>query len=501
MRLRRRGYLHRLLLRLAERARTSERERVMLEEALGHAYEGLIITDADGLIVKSNRAYAAFLGLPLEEMIGRPVTEVVENTRMHIVARTGVPEIAQVQRIRGHDMICSRIPIFENGKVVAVVGKIMFQDVDDLFAMSGRVAKLKKELEFYKSELNKRLGAKYSFDNIVGKSEELEQVKALAHKVAKTDSTVLLEGESGTGKELFAHAIHVESARALGPFVKVNCAAIPESLFESELFGYKGGAFTGAQKHGKKGKFQLADGGTIFLDEVSELPMSMQVKLLRVLQEREIEPVGAVAPEPVDVRIIAASNRELERLLKREEFRRDLYYRLNVVKLAIPPLRARRDDIPLLAEALLRRLEKETGIPVEGLDAEAEAVLRAYPWPGNVRELRNVLEQSIYVKSGHRLGRRDLPRALLAGLEGDRTADTLKDVLRHAEEEALRRALREARGDKLAAAARLGISKSSMYAKIAEYHIGHGEGPEALPPLPAAPAPRKGAGADPGSAP
>ncbi|HUK65576.1 MAG TPA: sigma 54-interacting transcriptional regulator [Anaeromyxobacteraceae bacterium] len=477
MRIRRHGWIHRLLLLLADKARTSERERLMLEEALGHAYEGLIITDANGTILKSNRAYAAFLGLRLDEMIGRPVTEVVENTRMHIVARTGVPEIAQVQRIRGHDMICSRIPILEDGKVVAVIGKIMFQDVDDLFAMTGKFARLKKELEFYKTELNKRLGAKYSFDNIVGLSEQLEQVKALGRKVAKTDSTVLIEGESGTGKELFAHAIHVESARALGPFVKVNCAAIPESLFESELFGYKAGAFTGAHKHGKKGKFLLADRGTIFLDEVSELPMSMQVKLLRVLQEREIEPVGAIEPEPVDVRIIAASNRELELLMKREKFRRDLYYRLNVVKLAIPPLRARQEDIPLLAEALLKRLEKETGIPVEGLDAQAEEILRAYPWPGNVRELRNVLEQSLYVKSGNVLGRRDLPPPILARVRGERPVEThtLKDLLRHTEEEALRRALRECHGNRLTAASQLGISKSSMYAKIAEYNIAHPE--------------------------
>jgi transcriptional regulator with PAS, ATPase and Fis domain len=402
------------------------------------------------------------------------VTEVVENTRMHIVARTGVAEIAQIQKICGHEMVCSRIPIMEDGRVVAVVGKVMFQDVNDLFAMIDRFRKLKTELEFYKSELNKRLGARYSFDNIVGTSQELEKVKDLGRKVAKSDTTVLLEGESGTGKEMFAHAIHIESNRALGPFIKVNCAAIPETLFESELFGYKEGAFTGAQKKGKKGKFALANTGTIFLDEVSELPLSMQVKLLRVLQEREIEPVGSEQPEAVNVRIIAASNKALEALVEQGLFRNDLFYRLNVVKLHIPPLRQRKNDIAILTEKILRQLEKETGIPVEGVDAETEAIFLAYSWPGNVRELRNVLEQTLYVKNGNLITKQDIPRGVVTSAEGQVAPErqrTLKFQLSQVEEELIRRALQGEKGDKIAAASRLGISKSSLYAKIEQYGI------------------------------
>lgn len=467
-------WVHKLLVNLSANARNAERERDMLEEALGHAYEGLIITDADGYILKANHAYAAFLGKEMEEMVGRHVTEVVENTRMHIVAKTGAPEIAQVQKIRGHEMICSRIPIVEQGKVVAVVGKVMFQDVDDLFAMTKRFANMKKELEFYKNELNKRLGAKYSFANIVGRSQELERVKLLGKKVAASDTTVLLKGESGTGKELFAHSIHVESKRALGPFIKVNCAAIPESLFESELFGYKEGAFTGAQKKGKRGKFALADKGTIFLDEISELPLSMQVKLLRVLQEREIEPVGAEQPESIDVRIIAASNKELGPLVSQGAFRHDLFYRLNVVKLDIPSLRERRDDIPLLTEKILKQLEKETGIPVDGVKPEVEAVLMAYPWPGNVRELRNILEQALYVKNGNIITLQDIPHTMINSIAGDGPTgelQTLKYLLSQTEGDILRRVIREEKGNKLAVAARLGISKSSLYAKIEQYNI------------------------------
>ncbi|MBC7963462.1 MAG: sigma 54-interacting transcriptional regulator [Steroidobacteraceae bacterium] len=447
----------------------------MLEEALGHAYEGLLITDADGYILKVNEAYARFLETGIENLIGRHVTEVIENTRMHLVGKSGVAEIAQLQKIKGHEMICSRIPIFENGKVVAVVGKIMFQNIEDLFTFTENFKKLKTELEFYKSELSKHLSARYSFDHIVGTSRELEWVKDLGRRVAFSTTTVLLKGESRTGKELFAHAIHNQSQRALGPFIKVNCAAIPETLFESELFGYREGAFTGAQKKGKKGKFALADKGTIFLDEISELPLTMQVKLLRVLQEKEIEPVGSEQPQLVDVRIIAASNRDLESMVKEGLFRHDLYYRLNVVMLEIPPLRSRRDDIPLLIQFHLRQLEKETGIPVDGVDPDVMEILKGCDWPGNVRELRNVLEQALYVKTGNTISKQDIPSALVKGVGRSSATEihrSLKFITQLAEEEAIRSAIREEKGDKQAAAARLGISKSSLYAKVCQYEIG-----------------------------
>ena len=469
------GWVHNLLHSLSRRAEQAEKDRLMLEDALGHAYEGLLITDADGIILKVNGAYARFLETTIDKLVGKHVTEVIENTRMHLVAKSGVAEIAQLQKIKGHEMICSRIPIIENGKVVAVVGKVMFQNIEDLFTFTENFKKLKSELEFYKSELSKHLSAKYSFNHIVGTSKELEWVKELGRKVAMSTTTVLLKGESGTGKELFAHAIHNESHRRLGPFIKVNCAAIPETLFESELFGYREGAFTGAQKKGKKGKFALADKGTIFLDEISELPLTMQVKLLRVLQEKEIEPVGAEASEAVDVRIIAASNRDLETLVKNGLFRHDLYYRLNVVMLEIPPLRSRRDDIPLLIQFHLRQLEKETGIPVEGVDPDVAEILRQHDWPGNVREMRNVLEQALYVKVGPTISRNDIPGALVKGggmSSSQEVSRSLKFITRLAEEDAIRTAIREEKGDKQAAAARLGISKSSLYAKVDQYNMG-----------------------------
>ncbi|MED0670197.1 sigma 54-interacting transcriptional regulator [Aneurinibacillus aneurinilyticus] len=460
---------------LAGKAQKVKEEKDMLQTIIDHAYEGVLIVDPKGYILMANEMYADFLGKKLSELIGKHVTEVIENTRMHIVGQTGKPEIAQMQKINGQEMIASRIPVFNQGEVAAVVGTVMFQQVDDLFALSTKMENLRKELNYYKSELDKRLQAKYSFDTILGTSDELEKVKRLGQRVAKSDTTILLKGESGTGKELFAHAIHRESYRGAGPLIKVNCAAIPDTLLESELFGYKEGSFTGAKKSGKKGKFALAKGGTIFLDEISEMPLLMQVKLLRVLQEKEIEPIGADKPESVDVRIIAATNKDLLSLVEQGKFRHDLYYRLNVVMLDIPPLRERKSDTPLLIEHFLEKLTKETGISVEGIEQEAMDALLSYSWPGNIRELRNVLERALYVKHDSFIAIQDLPAEFLEATpvseQSGEGAGTLKQAVEQAEALAIRRAIMEAKGDKRIAAKRLGISKSSLYAKLVRYQI------------------------------
>lgn len=278
------------------------KEKEILQSAFNSAYEGIVITDPDGTIRMLNEPYAKFLNIRPEEAVGKHCTEVIENSRMHIVGRTGKAELAQVQRIRGGEMIAHRIPIIEKGKVVAVVGKVLFQDVKELHALSARVNRLRQELDYYKGEYLKTLYARYDFSDIIGNDAKLLSVIEIAKKVAPSNTTVFIGGESGTGKELFAHAIHNHSHRRHGPFVKVNCAAIPESLLESVLFGYEEGAFTGAVKGGKKGKFQMAHQGTIFLDEIGELPLTMQAKLLRVLQEKEVEVVGGVHSVSVDVR-------------------------------------------------------------------------------------------------------------------------------------------------------------------------------------------------------
>ncbi|ARU63650.1 sigma-54-dependent Fis family transcriptional regulator [Tumebacillus avium] len=462
------GWVKRYLDALAQEVEQSRKELFLYKAALNQAYEGIIITDKEGRIVLANQTYANFLNMTLEEMIGRPVTEMVENTRMHLVARTGKAEIAHLQRINGQVMIANRIPVFTGDEVTAVIGKVIFQDIRELFEMTAKFERLNTDPDHHKKELNKRLRAKYSFDTILGASAAMERAKKLARRAAQSDSTVLLQGESGTGKELFAHAIHQASRRGKGPLIRINCAAIPESLFESELFGYTEGSFTGAKKSGKKGKFALADQGTLFLDEVSELPLQLQVKLLRALQEREIEPVGADAPESVDVRIIAASNKDLAALVAEGRFRQDLFYRLHVVPVDVPPLREREGDVGLLLHSLLRELIAETGIPCTGLAPEAEAKLLAYDWPGNVRELRNVLERALHVQEEGVITLHDLPADIAAAKPAP---TTLKEALDAYEEQFIRQALQATHGDKLAAATRLGISKSSLYAKLDKYNL------------------------------
>ncbi|BCJ86315.1 sigma-54 interaction domain-containing protein [Effusibacillus dendaii] len=448
--------------------RDSPNYHQLLEAVLENAYEAIVVTDPDGKILLMNRSYCDFLGV--KDVIGRNVTEVIENTRMHVVAETGKPEIAQIQRIQGQDMIANRIPIFQNGKLVAVLGTVTFQDVRQLHALAATVDHLKQELAYYKREFRLKLGAVYHFDQIVGTSPKMLEVKNFAQKVAKSDTTILITGESGTGKELFAHAIHAKSRREMGPFIRVNCAAIPDTLLESELFGYEQGAFTGALQKGKKGKFELADHGTILLDEIGDMPLPLQAKLLRVLQEKEVERVGGIRPIPVDVRVIASTNRDLQKSISEGRFREDLFYRLNVVTLTIPPLRERLEDIPELVSVLLDSLMESTGIIVREIQEDVYDVLRQYTWPGNVRELRNVLERALHVMEGNRLTAKCLMiQTSEKGLPASSRVPTLKESLEFAEREAIAKALAETGGNKLKAAKLLGISKSGFYQKLEKY--------------------------------
>jgi len=283
---------------------------------------------------------------------------------------------------------------------------------------------------------------------------------------------VLIRGESGTGKELLAHAIHNLSPRRSCPFVKVNCAAVPENLLESELFGYEEGAFTGAKKGGKPGKFEQAHGGTIFLDEIGDMPLKMQVKILRVLQEKEVERLGSTKTINVDVRVIAATNRNLERLINERKFREDLFYRLNVVNLEIPPLRERKEDIPLLADFLVKKLCKSLGIGEKNISQSTYNVLLRYKWPGNVRELENALERALNVIDSDIIQPEHLPYYIRQS--GNSLKDgvfNLKSIVEETEKETIKRALNADGGSSLEAAKLLGISKSTFYDKLAKYGI------------------------------
>src|SRR5699024_1558057 len=307
-------------------------------------FYGLVIVDQQGFITHLNKNYCQFLQVSQSEAVGKHVTEVIENTRMHHVINTEEPELFHPQYVRGNYMVANRVPLFSNGKMIGAVGVVLFRDMHDLSTLNSEIKHLLTEVEFYRNELKKQTGIKYFIHDIIGSSEEILTIKQQIKKIAPSDITVLITGESGTGKELIAHSIHQLSNRSDKPFISVNCAAIPEDLFESELFGYEAGAFTGAKTSGKEGKFQLAEGGTLFLDEIGDMPLNSQVKLLRVLQENEIQTLGGTAAYQINVRIIVATNRPLEALVAENLFREDLYYRVNMINFHLPPLRKRRND-------------------------------------------------------------------------------------------------------------------------------------------------------------
>ncbi len=441
----------------------------MLEVILNHIYNGVVVTDANGYITHFNEPYGRFLGLDPKAQLGKHTTEVLENTRMHIVAQTGVAEINWPHRIKGQDMVVQRIPIVKDGKVIAVFGQVMFKDVGDVRKLARKLKVLESKVKLYEEELTSLRSTRYTIDSIVGESPALAALKREALRAAANHLPVLITGESGTGKELFAQAIHHAGQSRLHPFVRINCAAIPKDLFESELFGYADGAFTGARVQGKPGKFELANHGTVFLDEVGELPLAMQPKLLRVLEEKEFERVGGNALIKTDFRLIAATNQSLDQMMAEGGFRKDLFYRLNVIPLHIPPLRERREDILSLATHQLVQIGPGPGGEALALTPEAQKVLLDYPWPGNVRELFNVLERAVASLEGKTLTVADLPFHLRRVPKSAQEADErfkLKQVAALTETEAVRHALAVAGGNKAQAARLLGIHRTLLYRKM-----------------------------------
>jgi len=445
-----------------------------LEEVLAGAGEWMLVVDASGIITMISEAYAEFNGVTVARAIGRPVTEVIENTRMHIVARTGVAEMGEAQTIRGRDVIVNRIPLKDGDRVVGAYGRVVFKDVEQLRQLAGKLNLLESKVRYYEEELTHLRGAKYTFASIVGSGRAIAAAKEEARRASRTDSTVLLRGETGTGKELFAHAIHAAGPRRSGPFIKLNCAAVPAELLESELFGYEEGAFTGAKKGGKPGKFEMAAGGTLFLDEIGDMPPPMQAKLLRVLQEREVERVGSTAPRRVDIRVIAATGKNLEEQVGEGNFRPDLYYRINVIPVRIPPLRERREDIGEIVEHTLSKISAESGVPMRRLSPEAEEVLRSYRWPGNVRELQNVLERAVAMARGELLLPENLPPHLLRAVPDagkEVTPGSLASAKAEAERTAILSALKASGGNKSKAADLLRIHRVKLYEKMKRYRI------------------------------
>lgn len=446
-------------------------EASLLETMLAAPDELIVVVNKNGYIENMSQAYGDFLGIQVQNAIGRHVTEVIENTRMDIVVKTGVPETGETQDIHGEKMIATRIPIRKNGMVIGAYGRVLVRNTRELHMLHDKLSSIEMELNMYKRTFEKINTAKYTVDDIIGECSIMQDLKDSVRKVAKTNSNVLIMGESGTGKELFAHSIHAGSMRRKAPFVCVNCGSIPEQLIESELFGYEEGAFTGARKGGKIGLFPAAHGGTIFLDEIGELPLSMQVRLLRVLQDREIQRVGSNVREKVNVRVVAATNRNLYQMVKKGEFRSDLYYRLNVVTLHLPLLRERKEDLPLLIQMILSKISKKESLGAIEISREAMDHLLRYDWPGNVRELENVLERAInFTDAGEKIKAKNLPERITGSMVSQ-TMMPLKELMENTEKDAIKDALLRCRNCKAKAANELGISRTTLYEKMMKYEI------------------------------
>lgn len=386
--------------------------------------------------------------------------------------------MGMVWKIKDTTLVVSRIPLFNaREELIGTIGLILFRKSIEMKELIHKILDMEKKLEYFQESFVPVYQPRYHFEDIAGHSALMREKVEKAKKIASTSSNVVITGESGTGKELFAHAIHSLSYRKDGPFIRVNCSAIPRELFESELFGYGDGAFTGAKKGGKPGKFELAHNGTIFLDEIADLPLEMQVKLLRVIQEREVERVGDNRPILVDTRIIAATNKNLADLVEEGKFRNDLYYRLSVFHLKLPPLRERKEDIPFLARYFLDKLAQEQGYEPLNIDAQCLEILKNYSWPGNARELRNVMEMAAGMCDGKTITPVLLPDYLKdqeapPSLEEFAAKDLYyRDAILELERKMILEALKRSGGQKKKAAKLLGIARSLLYKKMGELGI------------------------------
>ncbi|WP_054693230.1 sigma 54-interacting transcriptional regulator [Syntrophomonas palmitatica] len=425
-------------------------------------YEGILVFDENLRLIYANQTCYQFFKSKSQNELYDEIAPILLNTRIEDALLKAKPMTGDSVSVKGHYFDLVYLPIIRHGHPVGIIAKSL-----PLFRNERTWGQLVEEYN--------QGTANYYFQNIVGDNASLVEQKELATRAAKTISTVLITGESGTGKEIFAHAIHNMSPRRKGPFIKVNCAAVPETLLESELFGYAEGAFTGARKEGKPGKFELANHGTIFLDEIGDMSFAMQAKLLRVLQEKELERVGAVHTTKVDVRVIAATNQNLDQLVAANKFRQDLYYRLNVIVLYLPPLRERKDDIAQVSRALLQRLNQQLGTRVNKISNEVLEYFKAYAWPGNIRELENTLERAINFCDSDTINIEHIPPHIInngKAVGGAPAGATLETILEQHEREVILNTLQRCGGNRSQAARSLNIHRSVLYRKMNKYQIG-----------------------------
>jgi PAS domain S-box-containing protein len=449
----------------------------VLNHFMTSPFEAMTVVDQDGLIRFISPVHERFFGLAPGEAFGRPVTEVIENTRLQEVVRSGKAEFGQVQEMRGVSRVVSRVPIRERGRVVGAIGQVMFKGPEQLHELSRELTRLKTEVAYYKRELSWQRNRTHGLGDIVGASAAIRRLKAEIVKVAPLDVPVLLVGESGTGKELVSHAIHSFSPRNERPMVLVNAAALPATLVESELFGYEPGAFTGAERKGRKGKFEQADHSTLFLDEIGDMPIEIQAKLLRVLQDGDFERVGGDRVHHSDFRLIAATNRNLIQAVDEKTFRLDLYYRISGVVLQVPALSERLDDLPLLVEHFLASHAERHGDTPKRAGPEVLGYLRERSWPGNVRQLRHEVQMAAVFAEGPELRISDFrPGRDVAGAAAPQApapaAQTISRAVAETELSLIKEALERHGGNKKRVAAALGISRSYLYKRLREQEGG-----------------------------
>jgi transcriptional regulator with PAS, ATPase and Fis domain len=453
----------------------------MFKKYMEISTDGVLGVDASGRIVEINTAYCNFLGIKREDAVGRPVQEIIPTTKMLTVLEKRLMEIDAVHHLKSAlvGVVTSRAAVVHEDETIGAIAQIRF--IDHTSEINERLGTLYAEAQSYKKQLNACRNSRISFESIIGTDPEMVELRKTALRIAEHDLAVLLLGETGTGKEVFAHAIHNASARADKALVEVNCAAIPGELLESELFGYASGAFSGACKGGKPGKIELADKGTLFLDEIAELPYAMQAKLLRVLQDGKVERLGGVAPKKIDVRIIAATNRDILKLVDEKIFRDDLYYRLNVIRLELPPLRTRIGDIPQLIEFYLAQVNQQYEAR-KFFSRAATNLLKKYSWPGNVRELRNAVLRAFIMADDNLIDEQHLPneisgrKKLLVSYPQKASSVPLTALLHDTEEEIIGQTLKHFDNDYSAAAGALGIHRATLYKKVKHYMNKSGKG-------------------------
>jgi len=429
-------------------------------------YDGILIIGKDEDVKYVNASYTRITGVKEEDIVGKKLREVRQGARLPNVLLTRKPIVGALREENGIDYVVNMSPILSKGEVVGAISIV--STIDDALDLSQTLNRYQSKIAKLEGRMKAIQRARYTMDDMVAADPKSRELKKLLVRISKKDTTILLTGESGTGKEMAAQAIHNASDRAGGPFIAVNCASFSGNLLESELFGYEEGSFTGARKDGKLGLFEAADGGTIFLDEIAEIGAEVQAKLLRTLQEKTVRRIGGIREISVDVRVIAATNKDLEAMVSSGTFREDLFYRLSVFPVILPPLRERREDIIPLAEGFLLQHKNDLKSDII-LGDDARKMLLSYRWPGNIRELRNSIEFAVNMMENDIIAGRNLPVRIQASMEAEFKAESLSEMVRKFEREEIMKLLdlhgHSLEGKKKVAEI-LGISLASLYSKI-----------------------------------